>query len=80
MHVTLIDGSHRDRPRLDITATEVISNKGGTIILEPYLHENYLHIKADPAVPTSIVNLARDCAKGPDDIRLSHDWIVKVRD
>lgn len=76
MNVTLIDGSHKDRPRLDITASEVISDRLGTLILSPSIHPNYARIN-DPTIPTSISDLARACVQGLD-LRLSHDWVVKV--
>lgn len=75
MKVTLIDGSHRDRPRLDITATEIISDRTGVLVLGA--RPVFQTPRPNGLGATSIENLRHDLDH-TDELRLSHDWIVKV--
>lgn len=75
MNVTLIDGSHRDRPSLVITASELISDRTGVILLDahPVFPDSRPQELRAPSIEELRWHLSRT-----NELRLSHDWIVKA--
>lgn len=73
INVTVIDCSHKDRPSLTFTASEVISSAKGIQVLSAHVHD-FLGMDA---VPAAIQSLIRDIRQGFD-LNLSHNWVVKV--
>jgi hypothetical protein len=78
LNITLIDSSHKNKPRLDISATEVISSKDGHLILGAFISEQEERKLRFSRKPISIWEVAESIRQGDIGLSLSHDWIVKV--
>jgi hypothetical protein len=74
LNVTAIDCSHKDRPSITFTASEVISSRDGNLVLNAKVPTA---TTVNDSQATSISNLIRDIRQGFD-FTLSHDWVIKV--